>query len=75
MPELLLASENLNVPFEHFTVDGLPIDTTVASERIEKWVDVDGVTFTFTDASGLRWRRTGTKNRSGCPLPNGSAPE
>lgn len=61
LPEELPASANHRVPFEHFTTDGIPIDTTVAPGRIEKWVDIDGVTFTFIDAAGLQWLRTGNR--------------
>jgi hypothetical protein len=41
------------VPFGHFSADGLPIDSTITTERIKKFVDVDNVTIAFDDASGL----------------------
>ncbi len=59
LPEELPAGAKHRVPFEHFSADGLPTDSTVAPERIKKFVDVDNVTITFTDTSGLRWRSTG----------------
>lgn len=53
------------VPFEHLDATGLSInvdnnifDTT---SPIKKWVDVDDVTITFTDLSGVRWERTGNR--------------
>jgi hypothetical protein len=32
----------------------------VTPGKVEKWIDVEDVTITFTDMSGLRWRRTGS---------------
>jgi hypothetical protein len=44
------------VLFDYFNADG-----TVATHNIEKSVDADDVTITFTDTSGLRWQRTGSR--------------
>lgn len=42
--------------------DNLHISTKItAVGKIKKWVDVNDVTITFTDMSGLRWRRTGNR--------------
>jgi hypothetical protein len=46
------------VPFEHVGADGHYINP-VASGTIVKRVNTDDVVITFTDTSGLRWRRTG----------------
>lgn len=53
------------VPFEHLDATGLSINVDnnifAATSPIKKWVDVDDVTITFTDLSGVRWERTGNR--------------
>ncbi|MGH3866345.1 MAG: hypothetical protein ACRDQ4_09475 [Pseudonocardiaceae bacterium] len=59
---MLLPHRSTRVPFQHFGVDGRPIDQcpfdTFLNNMIEKYVQVSDVTITF-GMSGVWWRRTG----------------
>jgi len=67
-PEVLLPRASCYWPFEHLDARGQPIGPgnnifDDATSSIKKWVEVDDATITFTDLSGIRWERTGNKNR------------
>jgi hypothetical protein len=69
--EVLHPKGTHHVPFEH-VVNGRSVRNLYGHPSpIKKWVEIDDVTVTFTDAAGLRWRRTGTVNRPGCPASSG----
>jgi hypothetical protein len=53
--EVLPPDMTHRVLFDYFNADG-----TVATHNIEQSIGADDVTITFTDTSGLRWRRTGS---------------
>jgi len=68
--EVLRSNVPHHVLFEHHDDGGRAIDPRLddgsrpsdlgpVAGVIEKWVEVDDVTITFTDAAGLRWERTG----------------
>jgi hypothetical protein len=64
-PEVFRPREVHGVAFEHLDATGRPINVDnnifAATSPIKKFVDVDDVTITFTDLSGVRWERAGNR--------------